>query len=436
MTTNELDIEVTHFYPAAAIEPQLFDQILDLARWRSHPWFFAPGRTAWYRLAEPLRYLNRPEICYKAVKLKGVGFWNPEGHLVTGIRGSGNAQAPSPPTSLEYEETDRPWHMGISAEGELAEIGSAPAPHGGILHERAVLEYTNAATLHEKNVPSIAPLAVVRYSNLSFQGQPLGAVISLSTEQHPYRTYINYVEKYGEHARPYFLRIYQALGVDGDLLNPFVQWQAYTIVCKRLGALLRIFAEAGFYRYSSHLGNLHFDVDRNELFLTDLDSSRRLSSLPSDIQILQVTRDIASTLYKSAVRLYSFFSRTPWPMDTMRSEDPFAALLRGYFHEALDDTITRAVEPIWRFVLPYLYSGMRKKRPLNDNQDHLLTQEAIQEFNWHIFYGLTMSLVFDLILNSSLTLRYAGNITRENLREKIQRFLGPTQFDYLCYLER
>jgi hypothetical protein len=419
----------------AAIEPQLFDQILNFVRWRTRPWFFAPGRTAWYKLDEPLNYLNRPGICYKAAKLKGVGFWNPDDQLATEIECSGRTREPSPPTSLKYEETDRLWHMGVSAEGDLAEVVSFPAPYGGILHERAVLEYTNAVTLHEQNVPSIAPLAVVRYSNLSFHGQPLGAVISLSTEQHPYRTYVNYLEKYGENAGPYFLRVYQALGVDGDPLNPFVQWQAYTIICRRLGALLRTFAEAGFYRYSSHLGNFHFDVDRNELFLTDLDSSRRLDSLPPDMQVLQIMRDVASTLYKAAVRLYSFFFRTPWPIDTMRSEDPFVAVLRGYFHEALDDTITRAVEPIWRFVLPYLYSGMRKRKS-KDNRDHLLTEEAIQEFDWHVFYGLTVSLVFDFFLNSSLTSHYASGITREKLREKILHFLGPEQFDYLCYLER
>ncbi len=249
MITNELDIEVTHFYPLVAIEPQLFDQILNIVRWRTRPWFFAPGRTAWYKLGEPVNYLNRPGVCYKAAKLKGVGFWNPEDQLTTGIQWSERAREPFHPTSLEYADTVRPWHMGISAEGELAEVASLPAPYGGILHERAVLEYTNAATLHEHNVPSIAPLAVVRYSKLSFQGQPMGAVVALSTEQHPYRTYIDYIEyieKYGENAKPYFLRLYQALGVNGDPLNPFVQWQAYTILCRRLGALLRNFAEAGF----------------------------------------------------------------------------------------------------------------------------------------------------------------------------------------------
>lgn len=427
-----LKTEITHQYSGAEIDLDQFARLMDLVSWRSSPHFPAPGRTAWHEFDRPVRYQRRPGVNFLAAKLKGVGLWNPEGYLHTGVQQGQRLAEPIQPTTTEYLAMTRLIHVGISAEGELIELTSNPAPYGGILHERALLEFENAATLLEHNVPSIAPLAVVRYPDLAFCDKPMGAVVTASSERLPFRAHIDYLDEHGEEAKAYFFSLYRALGIDGDPRVPLVQWRAFDRLSGRLGTLLRGFAESGLYRYATQLENLHFDLARGELFLTDLDSSRRLDDLAPESQWLQVLRDIASALHKISWRLHYFVTLDPWPIGVVRKTDPFASFLRGYFAEIPDHEIERAVEPIWRLVIPHLFLRKRLREEMGGwDRARIRTYEVDRQ----LFYCLAMLITLPLLQVKPLA-RSRGSLERATIEARVARFLQPERIGYLEWLTR
>ena len=432
-TEGELAIGITHHYSLVDIEPEELNRVLDMVRWRTRPQFRLPGRTAWCELGKAASFRNRPNVEYRAAKVKGVGLWNPAGYLHSGVQQGRRSEQATRPSSSEYEPAARLRHFGISREGDqFVDVASDAAPCGGILHERALLEYSNAATLLEHGVPSIGPLVVVQYCDLRFRDAPMGAVITLSTEQHPYRAHVDYIGEYGESGKSYFLRLYSVLGIDGDPRNPFVQWQAFRAVCQHLGALIRRFADAGLYRYGAHLENVHFDVHRGELFLTDLDSSLRLDDLPCAAQPLQVLRDIASALHKIARRLHYFVTLDRCPIAQIRAVDPFVAFLRGYFPEPEVDLLNRAVAPLWPAIIPHLF--LRKRfRHVMETRDR--DQMRNYEVDRDVFYCLVMIRVLDFFAASALGRRRVSGLRENGIRERALRFLGAERFDYMTWLE-
>src|SRR4051812_34387326 len=83
---SALETEITDVYPEAEIDRAEFAKLIDLASWRRPPHFPAPGRTAWYELSRPVLYPQRPGVGFLAAKIKGVGLWNPEGYLHSGVQ--------------------------------------------------------------------------------------------------------------------------------------------------------------------------------------------------------------------------------------------------------------------------------------------------------------------------------------------------------------
>jgi hypothetical protein len=260
----------------------------------------------------------------------------------------------------------------------------------------------------------------------------MGAGITLSTEQLPYRAHVDYIGEYGEIAKSYFLRLYEVLGIEGDPQNPFVRWQAFAAVCQHVGGLLRGFAEAGLYRYGAHLENLHFDINRGELFLTDLDSSLRLDDLPSVAQPLQVLRDVASALHKIALRFHYFVTLDRCPIAQVRTVDPFAALLRGYFSEAAVESLNRAVEPLWLAIIPHWLLRKRFRDVMATwDRDRMRSYEVDRD----VFYCLAMIRVFGFFTASSPACRRLSGLSEDGIRERALRFLGTERFDYMTWLE-
>jgi hypothetical protein len=429
---GELHVAVTHRYAAARVDDQLFEELLDLVRWRQVPRFPAPGRTAWHELDSPASYDGTGGATFHAVKLKGVGAWNPGDRPHSGVRGTERSPVPTPPSSSEYEATGRMTHVGTTPEGELTVSHSEPAPYGGILHARAVAEFDNAAVLLGHGVPSIGPLLVAEYPGLRFRQQPMGAVLCLSPDGSPCRVHVDYVDDEGPEAAAYFRDVYRLLEIDGDPRLPIVQWAALHALARRAGALLRQFAEAGLFRYSMWLENLQFDRHRRQLFLTDLDSSARLEDISAERRPLEILRDVASALHKIAWRLHYFVALDPWPLDRLRVRDPFAAFLTGYFGEEHAPAIAEAMELLWRVMVPHLFIRKRLRSEMTGwNRERIRSYEVDRS----LFYAMCMVLTLPLFEDGSLSPHFFS-IDRRALAHKIERFLGPEGSDYLSWLLR
>ncbi|WP_114946841.1 hypothetical protein [Microvirga calopogonii] len=428
-----LEIEVTHRYAEVRIDAASIEAILERVSWRTVPTFARPGRSAWYVLPRPAAYPGRPGVEYRAAKLKGVGAWNPPDDPRSEVQWSEHAASPRPPSTAEYTSTALLRHVGVSRDGEFAEVTSSPAPYGGILHERALLEFDNATSLLEHVVPSIAPLLVVRYPELNFRDRPMGAVVSLSPEEQPFRAHVDDVGAPGSTKREFIEEVYRALEVAGDPEIPIVQWRAVAAVARRAGALLRAFAEAGHYRYSMQLENFQFDRVRSELILTDLDSSQKLDELPAELQGLELLRDLSAGLHKLAWRLHYFGTLDPWSIERLQRTDPFVEFLRGYFAEFNSLDLTPVVAPLWRLMVPHLFQRRRLMAVMAGWE-----RERIRSYEVDppLFCSLAMVLTFPLLdATPSLARRCAG-LDRSILAQKIQRFLGPQSSDYLAFLLR
>jgi hypothetical protein len=428
-----LEIKVTHRHTGVRIDAASVEDILDRVSWRTVPSFARPGRSAWYVLPRPATCRERPGVEFRAAKLKGVGAWNPPGDVRSEVRWAEQAAVPRPPSTDEYTATALLRHVGVTRDGEFAQVTSAPAPYGGILHDRALLEYKNASSLIGYALPCIAPLLVVRYPELNFRDQPMGAVVSLSPEAQPFRAHVDDVGAPGSPKRAFIEDVYRALQVEGDLQLPIVQWRAIAEVARRAGALLRAFAEAGHYRYSMHLENFQFDCTRSELILTDLDSSQRLDQLPPELQGLELMRDLSAALHKLAWRLHYFGTLDPWPIERLRQTDPFVEFLRGYFAEFGSLDLAQVVAPLWRLMVPHLFQRRRLMAAMAAWDGERIRS---YEVDLPLFCSLAMVLTFPLFeATPSLVRRFAG-LDQAILAQRIQRFLGPQSSDYLGFLLR
>ena len=170
-----LRIKCTHC--KVAVDEELKRSALSRITWEVPPDFKKPGRTAWLVLPQG----------GGTIKLKGVGLWNPASlALYGGVRGEGKAETPLPPSTRGYQQKALQKHFGFDDEGHFRMKSGAATPSGGMLHEKAVAEYENATRLVEHGIPSISPILVVEYTDLTFEGKHLGAVASYSPDQYPF----------------------------------------------------------------------------------------------------------------------------------------------------------------------------------------------------------------------------------------------------------
>ena len=104
----------------------------------------------WHILEEPATLVDNPSYELRAAKLKGVGAWNPpdtsryRDPLLDSF-----TEIPIPPTTKPLESFATYPHFGFNQQGEYTFVYSDPAPVGGLLHDRALLEYRSAETLFQ-----------------------------------------------------------------------------------------------------------------------------------------------------------------------------------------------------------------------------------------------------------------------------------------------
>lgn len=433
---RELGFSITHNNENLTISAEDRDALLKIIGWNTTPEFPRRGRMAWHVLSRPIQpQLSDPHLL-RAVKIKGVGAYNPPGE------GTGRdpildrySNAPRQPTSQPLSSFATYPHLGFDAAGEFCIAFGDTAPVGGILHARALKEYLAAEHLNRLGIPCISPLLVARYENLSFDGKPLGAVLSLVPDPAPYR--ISEVQNGAalalgaDEARDdYYYRILRALAVEGDPQDESTRLQAVRLLAQKVGGAIRAFSGAGLYRYSAEFPNFDFDFDRCEVLFTDLDSTEFAGPLPQMLQELEKLRDAASMLYHLVAKFSSPTALGAYTVARLLKVDPLAGALSGLFPSVDSRTIERASAALWALYLPHFYL-------LNAHAEPILTvwsQERRRSYKMdhHLFFCAAMIVVKQLADKAADAI-YAGTMTTltvDSLLEKARRFLG-WKFEYL-----
>jgi len=255
--SQEIGSVITHRFDDVNISEREFDILLDIVSWKRTPKFPRRGRMAWHILDEPASVPAFPDLQLRAAKIKGIGAYNPpdDGRYRDPLLDY-FIDAPIQPTTEPLDSFVTYPHVGIDKEGEFMWAYGSISPVGGIVHDRALREFQMAKILVEHRVPTIVPLVVVQYEErLTFNEQPMGAVISLLPNTAPYR--LSEIQ-YGAAIQPgedpdkdaYCREVQDSLGVAGDLTVEETRLEVINLLARKVGKLIRDFTAAGLYRYS------------------------------------------------------------------------------------------------------------------------------------------------------------------------------------------
>ncbi|MFK7906071.1 MAG: SET domain-containing protein-lysine N-methyltransferase [Chitinophagales bacterium] len=439
MISKKINYKITHQFEEVEISSQDLKHLLAILRWEEVPPFKQPGRTAWYELQEDASVSTLPNQALRAAKIKGIGFWNPkpEGKIHSGVLAKLNSEEPTPPTTDVLTSMLTFPHIGFGKDGEYMIAYSKAAPIGGILHERALLEYESAKILMENGVPSTIPFMVISYEGeYEFKGKPMGVVVNLSPEADTVRLSIFQYGQAVHHgqdatADAYFDKICNSLGITGQRHLETTRLQVMNLLARKIGALLHDFSAAGLYRYSSEWSNFEYNFGTKEVFLTDLDSTLKLKDLPVNMRPLQVLRDFGTAAYRLIAKFGFPTILNEYTLDNLLTYDPLAELLTGYFPNAPFDQIEPISQHLWNAFIPHWF--LLKKHETDINGDWSRPRRQTYKMDHDLFYILAISQVFPLYLQSDLFKKYPTDLTMEDMLQKAENFLGD-RYEYFLYL--
>jgi len=438
-----LRYRVTHRYEKVTMSSSEEQRLLDIVSWKSIP-NLAHGRTAYEALQIPANCPGFEKDTLSGVKMKGVGtsqslmvdysatrvqsFWSPgdEPNEVSNVL--------VPPSAVPYTGFDGFPHLGIGTDKYFI-ASSKPSPQGGMLHSRAVLEYESARTLVEAGVPSIVPFAVVEYEDIIYNGEPLGAVICLQRE--PKMQRIGSIQFqhciYGacKSADNLYDEVRSAFGVSGDAQTESTRLATVSGLARHVGGLMRQFSAAGLYRYAPEWTNFEYDSRTHELFLTDLDSSLPLSSLQPEERILEIGRDLVSSLYRCIGKLAYPTALRSYSINGIRRFDPLKHLLGGYFPTAPDAVVQAISEKLLSVFIPHFALLQR-------HADHICgswtwDRRVSYKMDHEIFWLCAMREIWPLLADSALFEAHPNSMTQEKLDRMAKEFLVD-RADYYDYL--
>ncbi|WP_157261127.1 hypothetical protein [Paenibacillus wynnii] len=415
-----LQYQITHRNEQIRLPEEDVEAILRLAGWEETPTFLTEGRTAWYKLKEPVAVEGG--ITVKAVKMKGVGVWNPEGRHADEFQ-----KVPIPPTDRVYMREAA--HFGFHTDGTLKEIYSEDAPYGGICHHRAIREYENAEILCRNGVPSILPYLVIEYPDLLFKGQTMGAVLSLCSEAEPYRLlFLGWDNRYVDaNVLEYYKEIQEVLGISGDLREASTKLRMSQKIGEQFGRAVRGLSESGLFIHSGGWENIQFSRESGRIFLTDLDSTRSQSGLLERMRPVQALRDFVSNLYRYVNKLYYPKAISVYGTEELLEYDVVFHLMKGYLYEIEDDTLKQAAKEIWRFFMPYFDMMKKNEGKLEDIPKDI---RKSFKFDTDLFYLVCLNLLYPLFLRTESNTIGKDFYSPEELLINTKAYLG-SRFAYL-----
>jgi len=437
--TEQLNFQITHQFDDVEISLKDYQKILSFLNWKQIPPFRQPGRTAWYVLEENAFVNSKTDSSFKAAKIKGVGFWNPRpsGKIYSGVLANLYSEQPTIPTTEVLDSMLTFPHIGFNKKGEYMIAYSSPAPVGGILHERALLEYESARILLQNGVPSTLPFMVIQYGDkYQFNGKRMGVVVNLSPERDSIRlSCIQYGKAVHRgidaEADAYFDKIRTSLGVKGKPELETTRLQTINLLARKIGKLIHDFSAAGLYRYSSEWSNFEYDFKTEEVFLTDLDSTLQLKDIPAALRPLQVLRDLGTAVYRLVVKFGFPSVLDDYTLTNLLRFDPLTELLVGYFPNAPYDEVEAISKRLWQCFTPYWFLLKKHKEAIWT--DWSRSRRQSYKMDHDLFYILTITLVFPLFKDSSLFQLYPSTLTIDDMLQKAKNYLGE-RYEYFLYL--
>lgn len=438
ITIQTLDYTITHRFSGLEISDQEWETLIGLASWQRIPEFPRRGRMAWHILEEPASLVNNPNYKLRAAKLKGVGAWNPpdtsrhRDPLLDSF-----TEVPIPPTTKPLDSFATYPHFGFNQEGEYTFVYSDPAPVGGILHNRALLEYQSAKTLVEKGVPTIVPVAVIQYGdNYRFLDKPMGAVISLVPDTAPHRlSEVQFGSAVHRGTNPgadqYYDRIRESLGIEGDPSSETTRLATIKILARKIGKGMADFTMAGLYRYSPEWSNFDYDFERGEVLFTDLDSTRHMEDIPAEFRTLQALRELGSVVYRTVAKFSTPAVLGTYTLTNLLKYDPLFELIRGYFPNATEEEVKPITNKLWNCFIPYLF--LLKKYQQEIENDWSKERRRSYKMDHDLFYILAMTSLYPLFRNSEIFRLYPSSLTEKDLMQKAEVYLGE-RYEYFLYL--
>lgn len=421
-----LNYTITHQYNKISVPENITREVLDKASWNEEPTFLTQGRTAWFKLKEPIKIQSEIPFNVKAIKMKGIGVWNPEGrHALK------QECKPIPPTNLIYQR-EAP-HFGFDKEGNIVKIHSADAPYGGICHNRAIQEYENAQILFESGVYSIIPYMVIKYDDLFFETKSnisqMGAVLSLCPEENPYRLlFLGWDNKYvTKELLEYYDCIKKRLNISGNILDVRTKLAVSAMIAEQFGNSVRGFTEAGRFIHSGGWENIQFDMERGHIFLTDLDSSKDINIIPERMRAIQSLRDLISNLYRYLNKVYYPKAIKMYGLENILEYDIPFYLIKGYMPEISDVKIKEISRKIWNFFIPYFLIMKNNEFRLEDIPKDI---RKSFKFDTDYFYILCLNLLYPEFLKTKSKNIKNDSFTPKELLEKSKNYLGEN-FSYI-----
>lgn len=439
--SKKIKFKITHQFDEIEMSQKDYQQILSMIEWSTTPSFIDAGRTGWHILQNHAFVRSSPKQPLMAAKMKGIGFWNPqpkEEEYRQTLKGIQYADDPMQPTMLPFATRSTYPHFAVNKQEEYFIAYSEDAPLGGIVHNRGLLEFTNAKILLKNKIPAIRPFLVVEYdpSVYQFNEKPMGVVVSLSPKHESLRLhnvlYGKTIQRGTDtEADLFYDNIRDVLNVSGDPMSEITRLKTVNKLAKQLGKLLHDFAAVGLYRHSSDWNNFEFDVNEGQIFLTDLDSSRQLKDIPPVRRTLEVLRDLASATYRLVGKFGYPNALGHYTIKNLLIYNPLREFLLGYFPNASYEEVTAVTEPLWNYFIPHLALVRKYKEPIW--KEWSLNRRKTYKVDHDLFYTMGMTLLYPLLQKSDLFKLYPCDITVSDLEQKAKNYLKE-RYEYYCHL--
>lgn len=205
-------------------------------------------------------------------------------------------------------------------------------------------------------------------------------------------------------------------------------------VYQEYGSRIQGFARAGLYRHAGGADNVIYSVERKQLLMIDLDSSRDLADVPQPNQGLEVLRDVASIMYRFLGGICRPSRTNPLPVEEIMENDPLGAVIAGFFGPESGEATNELAKALWLAYLPHHFVIERNSEPiLTEYAQHSLHTWQRLMIEPDLFYILAILLLYRLYSQSDLAMRWPCGIRYDELLRKAERCLGD-RFRYLTSL--